>query len=89
VTESSNEGNQPVRKTHATSGTSEDKCGQMANSESPGNCHQSRDVPEAYEYSRLNWPLLTTDKKGKGSPYSITERMVPELIPVLGSQPAV
>ena len=28
------------------------------------------------------------DKKGKGSPYSITERRVPELIPVLGSQPA-
>jgi len=27
--------------------------------------------------------------KGKGSPYSITERRVPELIPVLGSQPAV
>jgi len=27
-------------------------------------------------------------KKGKGSPYSITERMVPDLIPVLGSQPA-
>ena len=27
-------------------------------------------------------------KKGKDSPYSITERMVPELIPVLGSQPA-
>jgi len=26
--------------------------------------------------------------KGKSSPYSITERMVPELIPVLGSQPA-
>jgi len=26
--------------------------------------------------------------KGKGSPYSITERNVPELIPVLGSQPA-
>ena len=26
-------------------------------------------------------------KKGKGSPYSITERSVPELIPVLGSQP--
>ena len=36
--------------------------------------------------------LLRTDishtKKGKGSPYSITERRVPELIPVLGSQPA-
>ena len=28
------------------------------------------------------------DKKGKGSPYSIAEGRVPELIPVLGSQPA-
>jgi len=28
------------------------------------------------------------DIKGKGSLYSITERSVPELIPVLGSQPA-
>ena len=27
-------------------------------------------------------------KKRKGSPYSIAERRVPELIPVLGSQPA-
>ena len=27
-------------------------------------------------------------KKGKGSPYSITEHRVPELIPVLGNQPA-
>ena len=27
--------------------------------------------------------------KSKGSPYSITERSVPELIPVLGSQPTV
>ena len=27
-------------------------------------------------------------KKGKGGPYSITERRVPELILVLGSQPA-
>jgi len=26
--------------------------------------------------------------KGKGSPYSIAERRVPQLIPVLGSQPA-
>jgi len=26
--------------------------------------------------------------KGKGSPYSITQRRFPELIPVLGSQPA-
>ena len=31
---------------------------------------------------------LTIYKKGKGSLYSITERRVPELIPVLGSQPA-
>ena len=29
-----------------------------------------------------------SSKKGEGSPYSITERRVPELIPVLGSQPA-
>jgi len=33
---------------------------------------------EAYQYS----------KKGKGSPYSIAEHRVPELIPVLGSRPA-
>ena len=30
----------------------------------------------------------TSNKKGKGSPHSIAERRVPELIPVLGSQPA-
>jgi len=30
----------------------------------------------------------TIKGKGKGCPYSITERRVPELIPVLGSQPA-
>ena len=29
-----------------------------------------------------------THKKGKGSSYSIAERRVPELIPLLGSQPA-
>jgi len=28
------------------------------------------------------------NKKGKGSPYSITERRVPKLIPVFSSQPA-
>jgi len=27
-------------------------------------------------------------KNGKGSPYSITERRVPELMPDIGSQPA-
>jgi len=31
---------------------------------------------------------VARNKKGKGSPYSIAERRVPELIPVLGSQPA-
>ena len=31
---------------------------------------------------------FTLVKKGQGRPYSITERGVPELIPVLGSQPA-
>jgi len=31
---------------------------------------------------------ISKNKKGKGSPYSITKRRVPELIPVLGSQPA-
>ena len=36
---------------------------------------------------RVTW-LVPIVKKGKGSPYSITERRVPELIPVLGSQPA-
>jgi len=32
--------------------------------------------------------LLLVLSKAKGSPYSIAERRVPELIPVLGSQPA-
>jgi len=32
--------------------------------------------------------LCLSVKKGKGSPYSTAKRTVPELIPVLGSQPA-
>jgi len=32
--------------------------------------------------------LSVSVKKGEGSPYSITKRRVPELIPVLGSPPA-
>ena len=40
-------------------------------------------------HPRSDSPTLALKKgKGKGSPYSITERRVPELIPVLGSQPA-
>jgi len=37
-------------------------------------------VPSTYKSVSLS-------KKGKGSLYSIAERRVPELIPVLGSQP--
>jgi len=37
----------------------------------------------------ISFVLVTfRHKKGKGSPYSVTERRVPELIPVPGSQPA-
>ena len=36
----------------------------------------------------LCWSLSSYRRKGKGSPHSITERRVPELIPVLGSQTA-
>ena len=32
-------------------------------------------------------PELSPVKKSNGSPYSVTERRVPELIPVLGSRP--
>ena len=35
-----------------------------------------------------NYQLIQLIGCKKGSPYSITERKVPELIPVLGSQPA-
>jgi len=54
-------------------------------------------VSEGHVCSRvesLKWDALaissssSSSKKGKGSAYSITERRVPELIPVLGSQPA-
>jgi len=38
--------------------------------------------------SRSAYSILHSKGRGKGSPYSITERRVPELIPVLGSQPA-
>ena len=46
-------------------------------------------ILKSYGYlpSRKASPPLT-GKKRKGSPYSITERRVPKLIPVPGSQPA-
>ena len=41
------------------------------------------------EFSSIQFGTCDVNtKKGKGSPYSIAERRVPELIPVLGSQPA-
>jgi len=47
---------------------------------------------QCQDYVKQNQPgesgFSLSDKKGKGRPYSITERRVPELIPVLGSQPA-
>jgi len=41
-----------------------------------------------FVHVRPIFSVLLTFKKVKGRPYSITERRVPELIPVLGSQPA-
>ena len=38
--------------------------------------------------NKTNRTLRLTKVKVKASPYSVTERRVPELIPVLGSQPA-
>ena len=38
--------------------------------------------------STISHACIIASIKGKGSPYSITERRVPELIPVLGRQPA-
>ena len=45
-------------------------------------------VPEKGSLNRCVCVVCGDRKKGKGSPYSITERRVPELIPVLCSQPA-
>ena len=47
-------------------------------------CTRSRRSVASGTAGRANIGVL----KGKGSPCSITERRVPELIPVLGSQPA-
>ena len=49
-------------------------------------------IPGYHGYFAVSYHLRQVvyihTKKGKSSPYSITERRVPELIPVLGSQPA-
>jgi len=44
--------------------------------------------PAVSPVCKVSSPASVRDSKGKGSPYSTTERRVPELIPVLGSQPA-
>jgi len=44
----------------------------------------SRGTP--YTLCSTSWHIFACFKKGKDSPYSITKRRVPELIPVLGSQ---
>ena len=43
---------------------------------------------ESQKWDALAISSSSSSKKGKGSAYSITERRVPGLIPVLGSQPA-
>jgi len=48
----------------------------------------SNNILQHYSTSGTAKTLNTFRVKGKGSPYSITERRVPELIPVLGRQPA-
>ena len=48
-------------------------------------CHQRKNKDKSSKHNAIQTP----PKKGKRSPYLITERRVPELIPVLGSQPAV
>jgi len=48
-------------------------------------------TPIKYILLHLSWlrlPAHTLQVKRKGSPHSTAERRVPELIPVLGSQPA-
>jgi len=52
--------------------------------------NQHRCIVDSAYHNRvlISARLAVYVKKSKGSPYSITERRVPELIPVLGSQPA-
>ena len=63
----------------------------------PDSCDNASAFPftglDSSNVARLKFTLpyrkkLVMHNKGKGSPYSITERRVPELIPVLGSQSA-
>ena len=45
-------------------------------------------MPDIFPVCTFPGAVVRLDVVKKGSPYSITERRVPELIPVLGSLPA-
>jgi len=85
---------------HGRPGTG-DNCRVLAQSDSPGSNKSDmtlrhtplvkrthRGQQQTAEKSEVLRLLVTRAQLIKGSPYSITERRVPELIPVLGSQPA-
>jgi len=79
----SDSGRQSVAHTHTD--------GQTESQSVVSRCSQQRHVCLHTQHIR-RWINATArnaeQKKRKGSPYSITQRRVPELIPVLGSQPA-
>ena len=52
-----------------------------------GTADRIKSFPMGRSLLKRTRPITDTASK-KGSPYSITERRVPELIPVLGSQPS-
>ena len=60
-------------------------CRRQLGSQSPSTRHRSLAAQTSAPSVALS---LSTAQKGKGSTYSTAERRVPELIPLLGSQPA-
>ena len=56
----------------------------------PTDCDRTFTLPSQHSPPPTFAEVCTLDTylEGKGSPYTITERRVPDLIPVLGSQPA-
>ena len=53
-----------------------------------GAIHAPTNLLVTFQLTLVLTSVHISRKKCKGSPYSITERKVPELIPVLDSQPA-